>query len=287
MLQIHNTDLVVKHVKGVRKWLHAQAGESQHPVAYSARLSKVLFFYILISNPAPLLKATRLVPGRPSEAETYSSTKQLKIRHADSYTCSYHIKCVPMCFHPQQFVRNALSNSFYWQSAWRSCQDGGIVAIQVLNWYIYIPTCNPSPMPKRFSNIKGKTMWPTLLGIWRIPWPHGSSASLWLHYVVQTRSCPLQEGWCSLMRVSVCTQAPSMSSAAKFCGDPLINTPLTNGECRMFWNVSDLPSSRVREPPICASWGATFLMLEVRSRQSTQSSIFEIFDDSQTTIKWK
>lgn len=134
---------------------------------------KSFFFYILISNPAPLLKATRLVPGRPSEAETYSSTKQLKIRHADSYTCSYHIKCVPMCFHPQQFVRNALSNSFYWQSAWRSCQDGGIVAIQVLNWYIYIPTCNPSPMPKRFSNIKGKTMWPTLLGIWRIPWPHG------------------------------------------------------------------------------------------------------------------
>jgi hypothetical protein len=237
---------------------------------------KSFFFYILISNPAPLLKATRLVPGRPSEAETYSSTKQLKIRHADSYTCSYHIKCVPMCFHPQQFVRNALSNSFYWQSAWRSCQDGGIVAIQVLNWYIYIPTCNPSPMPKRFSNIKGKTMWPTLLGIWRIPWPHGSSASLWLHYVVQTRSCPLQEGWCSLMRVSVCTQAPSMSSAAKFCGDPLIHHSQTAnvgcfGTSRTFPRV-EFGSHRfvqVGEPPF---WCSKSDRGSLHSRQSLRYS---------------
>ena len=59
-------------------------------------------------------------------------------------------------FTHNSFVHIALSNSFYWQSAWRSCQDGGIVAIQVLNRYIYIPTCNPSPMPKGFSTIRGR-----------------------------------------------------------------------------------------------------------------------------------
>ena len=168
-------------------------------------------FFLYIHNWYPTLHLYSKPPGwfqagppkqRPTPVRNSSQDSSC---HADSYTCSYHsmIYCVPMCFHPQQFVHSALSNSFYWQSAWRSYIDGGIVAIQILNWYIYIPTYNPSPMPNRFSNMWGKTMGPTLIGNWRIPWPHGSSASLWLHYVVHTRSCPLQEGWCSLMRVSV------------------------------------------------------------------------------------
>ena len=66
--QIHIIDLVVKRSVGVRKWLHAQAVESPHPVAYSARLSKGFLFIHsqLIANPAPLLKAGHQGGSRPA-----------------------------------------------------------------------------------------------------------------------------------------------------------------------------------------------------------------------------
>lgn len=170
MLQIHITDLVVKQVAGVRKWLHAQAGESQHPVAYSARLSKGFLFYIFTIDIQPCTFTQppgwfQAGPLKQRPTPVRNSSQDSSCRQLHMQLPQYDILCTySMCFHPQQFVQNALSNSFYWQSAWRSYIDGGIVAIQILNWYIYIPTYNPSPKPNRFSNIRGKAMGPTLLG---------------------------------------------------------------------------------------------------------------------------